>query len=417
MPMTPVNARSGQVPSTPARSLAAAAVLLSPLSNAFAVSGDATAPSQPSTKSTNAEGRYNWDNDAAEPGLQTSLSVLLSWLTDANNYEKYMGANGKNPTKCAREIQSLVEEAGCRGKRKAWAIIEKVIRTLKSQFIAAEKWLDETGKGRLEEAQDQGEVRYGAVKTAVMAKVYQICPNYDALCSVFKDRAGVNPAFSHSTGDASDPAAAAVQRLAAGAQSQATVDQTGSSPEVFYPGWENSQDGEDRQEEGLDEEPTAGPPSQPSLTQSAPFLGDGTSGSTTGSLPRGLLQTSNASPGSSQGTGLVGRAKRAAAKAKGSKRMSAIEKGINERGNKRLKLERKVKQKELAGQAFQHITTRAQFLQEHGQTSSAAFKQATKEYKTHMKTFELDLEGESSHEEDDNQTSDDDEETGDLGQV
>lgn len=37
-----------------------------------------------------------WDNDNLEPNGPTSISVLLEWLTDENNYNDFMGANSPN---------------------------------------------------------------------------------------------------------------------------------------------------------------------------------------------------------------------------------------------------------------------------------------------------------------------------------
>ncbi|CAD6885065.1 unnamed protein product [Tilletia caries] len=69
-----------------------------------------------------------------------------------------------------------------------------------------------------------------------MAYVYKKCPFYDELSPVLKDRASVNPTFSHSTGDGDDPAVAALQQRA----SAPAGEDGASSPEEFYPGWDDT---------------------------------------------------------------------------------------------------------------------------------------------------------------------------------
>ncbi|CAD6895819.1 unnamed protein product [Tilletia controversa] len=110
------------------------------------------------------------------------------------------------------------------------------IREWHSQFAAAEAWLNGTGQGQLDAAAKLGEVQYRVVEQGIMAYVYKKCPFYDELSPVLKDRASVNPTFSHSTGDGDDPAVAALQQRA----SAPAGEDGASSPEEFYPGWDDT---------------------------------------------------------------------------------------------------------------------------------------------------------------------------------
>ncbi|KAE8218464.1 hypothetical protein CF319_g7670 [Tilletia indica] len=404
--------------------------------------------------------RYLWDSDAVEPGQPTSIAVLVGWVSDANNYARFKGDGGTTQKACAVEIAAAIEKAKCKGARSLSAILEK-IRELQTQFSEAERWLDETGQGVLDEAAEQGPEQYETVQKSIMATVYKKCPYYDDLSAVMKDRASTKSTYSHSTGDARDPAVAALLERAQGGQRQADGADSGGSPEVFLPGWENSQT-QPSQHGGRGSEGQsvpggtsgtvgAGGTAERSASANTTSSGApvGSSGAATQSGSSGAASQSGASgaaaqpgssgaaaqPGSSSaasnGGRTIGSAKQAAAKAKGkyqlnptttaswllppsiastdhnntdalysfslvygttaAKRMSEVEKGINSRGEKRLKLEAKMKKIEARSLAFEHISTRAQQLEASGSVMSAdrAFRKATEQYRRHMKTFKF----------------------------
>ncbi|KAE8258181.1 hypothetical protein A4X13_0g1850 [Tilletia indica] len=179
--------------------------------------------------------RYLWDSDAVEAGHPTSLAVLVGWVSDANNYTRFKREGGTTQKACAVEIAAAIEKAECKGARSLSAILEK------KPFSEAERWLDETGQDVLDEAAEQGPEQYETVQKSIMATVYKKCPYYDDLSAVMKDRASTKSTYSHSTGDTRDPAVAALLKRAQGGQRQEDGVDSGSSPEVIYPGWENSQ--------------------------------------------------------------------------------------------------------------------------------------------------------------------------------
>ncbi|KAL9932362.1 hypothetical protein V8E36_008841 [Tilletia maclaganii] len=48
----------------------------------------------PSSQKKKAEPKLQWKNDACQPGQPSSLTVLLAWLTEVGNYEKWKGSEG-----------------------------------------------------------------------------------------------------------------------------------------------------------------------------------------------------------------------------------------------------------------------------------------------------------------------------------
>ncbi|KAK0519240.1 hypothetical protein OC835_007591 [Tilletia horrida] len=128
------------------------------------------------------------------------------------------------------------------------------VRKLIDQVTEVERFLNETGQGLMADAREKGEEAEKLQETSLMAAVRKICPYYDVLLPVLKDRASVNPAFSHSTGDQDDPALAFLRmRCARGGTAVDNEEQeeeeddeedcSGAAKEEFYQGWEDdSQD-------------------------------------------------------------------------------------------------------------------------------------------------------------------------------
>ncbi|CAD6886725.1 unnamed protein product, partial [Tilletia caries] len=120
--------------------------------------------------------------------------------------------------------------------------------------------------------------------------VYKKCPFYDELSPVLKDRASVNPTFSHSTGDGDDPAVAALQQRA----SAPAGEDGASSPEEFYPGWDDTHT--QSQTQGAREDANA-----PAENNNGQTAASGTADRPSASAARGAsaARSASAAPGAS----------------------------------------------------------------------------------------------------------------------
>ncbi|KAE8244138.1 hypothetical protein A4X13_0g6802 [Tilletia indica] len=79
------------------------------------------------------------------------------------------------------------------------------------------------------------------VDREILSEVYKKCPFYDELATVLKDRASVNPTFSHSTGDNDDRMTLLLLPCCSGPLPTAPEGADESAPEEVYSGWEASQ--------------------------------------------------------------------------------------------------------------------------------------------------------------------------------
>jgi hypothetical protein len=75
--------------------------------------------------------RFLWDKDGGKNGendSNTSLSILLNWMTTGDNYTKYRGSkHGLKKTFFADQLAKTMNEAGCaKGTRNAKQIVDKI---------------------------------------------------------------------------------------------------------------------------------------------------------------------------------------------------------------------------------------------------------------------------------------------------
>ncbi|KAK0559793.1 hypothetical protein OC844_004168 [Tilletia horrida] len=293
-------------------------------------------------------------------------------------------------------------------KRLAWdkdappggkSSLDVLIRDVVKGFTEAEDWLAQTGQGRLDDAERLGVDQVQAEEKSIMDYVRKRWPYYDDLLPVLKDRAAVKPAYSHSTGDARDPAKELLlERAAAGGHALVEANHTqNDSPEVFYEGWSGSED--ERNDKNQSSAPMGGDTSSP------------TAAITSSGGPSAA--SSVAKPATSAGNHgrTIGKGKQAALQKQSKKRMSAVEKGIDKRGNKRLKMEKKRQEFEMKNIAFERISARASQLENSGLAGASAFATATAQYKAHMKSFKIKSDDELSQEDEGEDPTDEDEDS------
>ncbi|OWZ03597.1 hypothetical protein PHMEG_00024644 [Phytophthora megakarya] len=139
---------------------------------------------QPQTAPTQQKKRVPWHNDGPTAAV-SSLSVLVDWMTDGNNYNRYRGGDsesGESKTTIAGEVISKIEAAGITTPRSAKDITNK-ISALESLFRSAEDWRHCSGQGR--EYNDPS-IRDGLI---------QRCSLYFQLRDIMIDRASTHPSL------------------------------------------------------------------------------------------------------------------------------------------------------------------------------------------------------------------------------
>ncbi|KAE8226420.1 hypothetical protein CF326_g7705 [Tilletia indica] len=368
--------------------------------------------------------RIPWNDDAEGPGQPTSLDILITWLSDANNYARLKGANGSKRVDCTKEISELIKAAKTKAERSPDSVSDKIRQVVK-QFAAAEEFLNATGQGILDAAADKDDpAHYEREEKYVMEKAYKICPFYEALSPVLKDRAGTRSKFSHGTGDGADRAAEMLQSRA-----EASLGNKDDQAEEFYDGWVNSDEERGRARTGGSAQSQVNPPASAPSQEQGSQAAAGASGNTTGTpapaasaagaAPQPAAATTsggkpanNANKMSGTSTGgegktiIGGRSSMGSAPVSGNsskgknkkKRMSAVEEGINVRGEKRLKVDIKAKEMEMKRTAFKDVNDHAMELMRStpGLSRREALQKARKEYQEFFTSWDVDLLGGSS---------------------
>ncbi|KAE8205649.1 hypothetical protein CF327_g7631 [Tilletia walkeri] len=175
------------------------------------------------TKKKRADAVPQWKNDAAAPGLPSSMTILLTWLQDEGNYDKWKGAEGDSQAVLAADVSQRISEAKTKVERKAFAVVEK-IKDLEKKFRQANDFRLQTGQGILDaasatDAEDQEEAMKLAEKSVEDA-IINYCPYYYELVEVMSDRISTNPKGSYSSTAASDPAGSLLRGNAVGSGSE-----------------------------------------------------------------------------------------------------------------------------------------------------------------------------------------------------
>ncbi|OWZ03585.1 hypothetical protein PHMEG_00024659, partial [Phytophthora megakarya] len=112
----------------------------------------------------------------------SSLSVLLDWLTEEGNDNKWRRGdkqNGDTKTSLAKAIAERIRDNGITHPRKAKDIVTK-IGLLEQSFRIASDFLANTGAGITNEA-------------SLQAAIEVRCPHYDLLKDIMGDRASIRP--------------------------------------------------------------------------------------------------------------------------------------------------------------------------------------------------------------------------------
>lgn len=139
------------------------------------------------TKSKRATRRrkyIGWHNDNASNRSGTSETILLNWLTTPGNYARWQTSHkgqdaergsGESRADLCSEVNALLRSQGI-GHRKNTDIYNKIVGIEKS-FLAAKRWLQETGLMR--------PFLQGTAGKDVDGNVAQLCRHYRAVAPAF----------------------------------------------------------------------------------------------------------------------------------------------------------------------------------------------------------------------------------------
>ena len=130
--------------------------------------------------------RLPWSSDGkdGDNDLNNSERILLDWLLEPGNYNKFRGKGNSGTTKqqYCQQIAEKMNAAGVRVKRDFKQVLSK-IHHMESSFRKAHTFANtETGQG-LKEG-DPGSFK---------EKVEGICPHYDDLYDIMADRSNTKP--------------------------------------------------------------------------------------------------------------------------------------------------------------------------------------------------------------------------------
>jgi hypothetical protein len=127
--------------------------------------------------------RLHWERDGnlGPDDPNSSMRILLDWITTEGNYSRFCGKNGVGMRKVefANQIAVLINAQQVRIARTAKDVMNK-IQYLESQFREASDWMNNTGAGVTDQEQFD-------------AYVKKLCPYYDDLKAVMDDRNGTRP--------------------------------------------------------------------------------------------------------------------------------------------------------------------------------------------------------------------------------
>jgi hypothetical protein len=125
--------------------------------------------------------RIPWHNDGPTNSV-SSLSVLIKWMTDGNNYSRYRGGEGQSgETKqtLAGEVSQAIRDSGVMTARMPKDVMSKSL-ALEASFRATSDWLNNTGQG----VQNETDLR---------AAILQKCPTFYELQPIMDDSPSTHP--------------------------------------------------------------------------------------------------------------------------------------------------------------------------------------------------------------------------------
>jgi hypothetical protein len=130
--------------------------------------------------------RLLWGRDGknGENDPNSSEAILLNWLTEADNYNRYRGKGNEGETKIefCQDVANIINAAGVVKNRSA-DDVKKKIETLEKQMRKAAEWASQTGAGLMESGN----------QTAFRDYITKICEHYYILEPVWGDRVGLLP--------------------------------------------------------------------------------------------------------------------------------------------------------------------------------------------------------------------------------
>ncbi|KAJ3222294.1 hypothetical protein HDU78_011804 [Chytriomyces hyalinus] len=135
--------------------------------------------------------RVAWDKDRVPLANCSSISILLDWI---GNIENYTGGTGiKKETLCSEVVQLM------RGVGILHQDNNKVgskIRELEMQYKNAIDWLSGTGEGILDSAEISHDDKEGCIRKGILSR----CQYYDLLDPVMSDRVSSRPFATNEDG-------------------------------------------------------------------------------------------------------------------------------------------------------------------------------------------------------------------------
>lgn len=130
--------------------------------------------------------RIPWEKDGKEGpnDPNSSINILMNWLTTEGNYGKFRGHDnhGKRKLAFGLQIAKKIKDAGCRVARSGEAVVKK-IQEIEGKFIKAHDWVNNTGQG----------VREQDGMATFEECVRQRCKWYFELEPIMGDRAKAQP--------------------------------------------------------------------------------------------------------------------------------------------------------------------------------------------------------------------------------
>ena len=135
---------------------------------------------------------YDEDGPKGKYDPISSLSIILDWMSTGDNLKEYLGHNVEGKTKLdyAKEVNEMIQRAGCRQVRRAHDVRQKIDNLIAS-YKRASEWSKQTGQGLL----DKGEV------ASFQDGLRQFCVHWDLLDPILRTRSGVVALFNSDDAD------------------------------------------------------------------------------------------------------------------------------------------------------------------------------------------------------------------------